>query len=643
MLDALLGSAGTASDAGKAEGGRGRASLRDLKRFLIERTEGNPFFIEESVRTLVELGILVGARGAYLPAAEVSGVRVPATVQAVLAARIDRLPAEEKRLLQTAAVIGKDVPFSLLRAIAVDTQVTASRDRFTEEDLRAGLGHLQAAEFLYEASLFPALEYTFKHALTHEVAYGSLLHERRKTLHARIMAAIETSYPDRIAEHVERLAHHAQRGERWAEALMYGRQAGLKAVARSANREAVVFLEQALAARKHLPETRETQELAVDLRLDLRQALLPLGEFEAIMNHLRQAETIAETLDDQRRLARTLSWLAYSYCFTLGDNEQALKTAERALAIGRALDDLPLQVTGTFYLAYSCWQRGEFRRTIDHLRWVVANLQGPLLHERFGMAGYPAVLARGLLAWSLGDVGEFVEGRQVAEDAIRLADALDQPFSQSVTRTWLGYFHVGHGDLSAAISALEQSRALVERWDLPRLGLFVASLLGVAHAMGGRLMESAPYLEQAAAHLDPTRGGGAETRLLITVCEGFLLAGRHEEAARLTERALDNARKHNERGYEAQALRLLAEIAARRDPLDDRETEARYREAKALAADLAMRPLEARCHLGLGKLYRRVGRVQDANVELSSAVKMLRTMEMTFWLPEAERELGASA
>ena len=256
------------------------------------------------------------------------------------------------------------------------------------------------------------------------------------------------------------------------------------------------------------------------------------------------------------------------------------------------------------------------------------------------MAAYPAVLARGLLAWSLGDVGEFVEGRQVAEDTIRLADMLDQPFSQSVSRTWLGYFYVGQGDLSAAISVLEQCRALVERWDLPRLGLFAASLLGVAHAMGGRLTESISHLEQAAAHLDPTQGGGAETRLLITLCDGFLLAGRHEEAAQLTERTLDHARLHNERGYEAQALRLLADIAARRDPPDAREAEARYREAKALAADLAMRPLEARCHLGLGKLYRRAGRVQDANVELSSAVKMLRTMEMTFWLPEAERELA---
>src|SRR5207237_3249593 len=136
----------------------------------IARTEGNPFFLEESVRTLVETGVLVGERGAYWLAQALSGIRVPATVQAVLAARIDRLPSEEKRLLQTAAVIGTEVPLPLLHAIA----------ELSEAALHRGLAHLQAAEFLYETRLFPAQEYTFKHALTHEVASTSLLLERQR-------------------------------------------------------------------------------------------------------------------------------------------------------------------------------------------------------------------------------------------------------------------------------------------------------------------------------------------------------------------------------------------------------------------------------------------------------------------------------
>ena len=160
-------------------------SLETLKRVLIERTEGNPLFLEETVQTLVETKVLVGDRGAYRITKALEAWQIPATIQAILAARIDRLPPEDKPLLQAASVIGKDVPFTLLQAIA----------DLPEESLRQGLSHLQAAEFLHETSLFPDLEYTFKHALTHEVAYGSLLQDRRRALHARIVQALEALFP----------------------------------------------------------------------------------------------------------------------------------------------------------------------------------------------------------------------------------------------------------------------------------------------------------------------------------------------------------------------------------------------------------------------------------------------------------------
>ena len=244
------------------------SSLAPLTRLLIQRTEGNPFFLEESVRTLVETGALVGEPGAYRMAHALPTMQMPATVQAVLAARIDRLPPEEKRLLQTAAVMGTEVPLTLLQAVM----------ELPEEALRLGLTHLQDAEFLYEASLFPELVYTFKHALTQEVAYGSLLQEQRRTLHARIVEAIEALYADRVVEQVERLAHHALRGEVWDKALAYCRQAGEKAMARSAYREAVGYFEQALGALAHLPETRDTREQAIDLRLALRSCARVTGE-----------------------------------------------------------------------------------------------------------------------------------------------------------------------------------------------------------------------------------------------------------------------------------------------------------------------------------------------------------------------------
>ena len=219
------------------------------------------------MRALVETGVLGGERGAYRLDTALQSLQVPATVQAVLAARIDRLPPEEKRLLQTAAVIGNEVPLPLLQTIA----------ELPEEALHRGLAHLQAAEFLYETRLFPEQEYTFKHALTHEVAYGSLLLERRRVLHARIVEALEALAPERVAEQVERLAHHALRGEVWDKAVTYCQQAGARAHDRAAFREAVASFEQALQALAHLPEDGDTRVLAIELRLALEGPLTRTG------------------------------------------------------------------------------------------------------------------------------------------------------------------------------------------------------------------------------------------------------------------------------------------------------------------------------------------------------------------------------
>ena len=199
------------------------AGLEGLTALLIEQTEGNPFFLEEAVRTLVETGALGGTGGAHHLARPIESIQVPATVETVLAARMDRLPPDARQLIQAASVIGKDVPLVLLRAIA----------DVPEDALRRGLATLQAAEFLYEAGLVPDLEYTFKHALTHEVAYGSLLQDRRRALHRQIVETIERLYPDRLAEHVERLAHHAVRGEPVGEGGQLspaGRRQGLRTV-----------------------------------------------------------------------------------------------------------------------------------------------------------------------------------------------------------------------------------------------------------------------------------------------------------------------------------------------------------------------------------------------------------------------------
>ncbi len=306
-------------------------SLLPLKPLLIERTEGNPFFLEESVRTLIETNFLTGERGYYRLAKPIQSTQVPATVQAVLAARIDRLPPEEKRLLQSAAVVGKDVPFGLLQAIADQS----------EEELRHGLTRLQSAEFLYETSLFPEIEYTFKHALTHEVAYGSVLQERRRALHARIVEAIEKLYSERLTEQVERLAHHASRGELWGKAVDCLHQAGKKAAGHSATREAIVYFEQALDALKHLPEGRQTIEKAIDIRVDLGPALIATKGFAAteVEENYTRARELCEQFGETPQLFPVLWGLARMH-----DNRGELRVGRQ---LGEQLLTLAQRVTGT--------------------------------------------------------------------------------------------------------------------------------------------------------------------------------------------------------------------------------------------------------------------------------------------------------
>jgi class 3 adenylate cyclase/tetratricopeptide (TPR) repeat protein len=601
-------------------------SLAPLTQLLIARTEGNPFFLEESVHTLVETGALVGAPGAYRLAQALPTIQVPATVQAVLAARIDRLPPEEKQLLQTAAVVGTEVPLPLLYAIA----------EMPEEVLHRSLAALQAAEFLYETHLFPEHAYTFKHALTHEVAYSSLLQERRRALHARIVDAIERLSADHLPEQVDQLAHHARRGEVWDKAVAYCQQAGAKAFARSALREAVAYFEQALAAVRQLPERRETLEQAIDLRLDLRNALIVLGEFGAMFEHLREAETLATTLGDQRRLGWVSAYMA-NCLHHRGDYERALAHGQHALAT--ASGDFALQVMATFFVGLIHRTLTNYGQAVHYYRKTVDLLVGELLYERFGEAGLPSVSSRAWLVWCLAELGEFTEGRARGVEAVRIAETVAQPFTLSHAYLGVGGLHLRQGDLPQAIAVLERGLAVCQSGDIQLLLPWTASALGSAYALSGRLAEALPLLEQAVERAAARQQRAYATLLVAHLGEACLLAGRLEDAGQLAEQALVGARDMRQRGYEAYALRLRGEIAAQRMPLAV-ESAAAYQQAMALAAELGMRPLQAHCHRGLGMLYAKTGQREQAHAALSTAMHLYRTMEMTFWLPQTEAALA---
>ncbi len=608
------------------------ATLAPLKRLLIEQTEGNPFFLEESVRTLVETQAFTGERGAYRLLKPVEGLEIPATAKAILAARIDRLAPEDKRLLQAASVIGKDVPFALLQAIADEP----------EDRLRQGLGQLQAGEFLYEARLFPDLEYTFKHALTHDVSYQSLLQDRRHDLHRRIMQAIEQLAPDRLTENVERLAHHAFHGEVWDKALTYLRQAGAKAFARSANREAVTYFEQTLSALSRLPETRATIEQAIDLRFELRASLFALMDLEKGFHYIREAEQLARSIDDQHRLAR-VSVVTSHHLLVSGNAQDARSFSQGAHAIAQSLGDLPLQVAANLYCGATCNAVGELRQAKEHLERTLQLLPGTSIRERFGLHGFPAALVGHYLPWTLAELGEFDAAIAHAKDAIEVAESVDHAYSVAVAHWGLAYAYVHRGELDAARRLLERTLALCREWTIPILLQISTGLQGIAIARSGQVAEGIAVLREATESVKQAIGTGTYNTLhVLWLGEAYARGQQYEDATRAAGQALALARQFNHSVVEAWALQLLGETALRSAPNQLARAEDPLRQALALGQKLGMRPLIARCHADLARLHRLSDRGTEADEHVQSATTLYREMGMQYWLAQLEAETPGS-
>ena len=327
LLDALLGA---------------HPELDPIKRELIRATDGNPLFLEESVRKVIEDGLVTGSAGQWRPSGHLPAGFVPRTIQALLAARIDRLQPRFKDILRCAAVIGNDVPQALLETVT----------GLSQQELERGMHELQASEFLYEKTLFPEVEYTFKHSMTREVAYESLVREARKDLHARAARALiglSGNHPD---EHVARIAEHAEQGGLWELAVEYLERAGCKAFGVYANAEATQFFERALKALQNLPQNRANREQAVDIRFELRNALTPLGEIDRILQCLDECEPILDVLGDKSRRARHAEYRC-NHHFLAGEQRHAIELGEAALDLARDCGDPVLEGELLFRLGQS--------------------------------------------------------------------------------------------------------------------------------------------------------------------------------------------------------------------------------------------------------------------------------------------------
>jgi transcriptional regulator with AAA-type ATPase domain/tetratricopeptide (TPR) repeat protein len=568
-------------------------TLRSLKDAIVGRTEGNPFFVEETVRTLVESGTVVGQPGAYVSTARTDAIQVPPTVQAVLAERIDRLSVEDKRLLQAAVVVGDGGSSEILARVA---EVPVS-------SFRAALERLHRAQFLYEAGR-EHQTIAFRHSLVQEVGYASLTATHRRALHQRCLAVLEGAAGAAPEDAVEEAAHHAFHAESWDRASRYARRAAAKAMGRSAYRAAVSALSRALVALDKLPPTRETLAQSIDARIDLRNMLWALSELSQGLEVLQDAVPLAEALGDQRRLARVFAHMS-SNLVVLGDNERAQAAGQQAAALANTLDDVAVRIDCNQLLGMLHHSLGDYHEASRFLEGVIAELAARNRAGRFG--AYYAVHSRTWLAWALMETGDVDRAANLAQEAVAVAEASGEVHNL-VPATWgCGLVEMARGAVDRAIPMLRRAQDIAKSAEMALWSRPTAAVLGRALVLAGRGADGRRYLDFAVQ--------GGENNVAVAqwhtyLAEACLREGQLDVAQSVIDRAIELAERRRERGFLAHAQRVAADVAGRRG--DARRARRLYEDAIALATAQGMAPLRTECERALGDL---TGRLDDPGAD----------------------------
>ena len=617
LLDTLLGS---------------DAELLPIKKRLIEATQGNPLFLEECVRSLIESGVLDQASGHVRLVGSLPADFVPGTIEALLAARIDRLCPEPKELLQCAAVIGNDIKEALLEAVT----------GIAQPELRRAIHDLQVAEFLYEKAPFPEPEYAFKHSMTREVAYASLLREQRTILHARAARSIETLAAGRLDEHVERLADHAERGAIWDKALEYLQRSGLKAYSLYANSEAARFFERALTVLKKLPETPDNLRKAVDLRFELRNALLPSFETDRILHSLDELDPILARLGDKQRSARYAAFRC-NHHFLIGQQRRAIEFGETGVHLARECADRVVLGESLFRVG-QCYQAlGEYRQAILLLEQGLEFNANELRHGPHDLSIIPSVLNRTWLTIALVEHGDFSAGMKHAKRALEIAEGAEHQLSEM-----LGWLSIGHvlsckGEIEGAIGALERGLDLCNRWSFRGWRTRLVSALGLAYARSGRVERGLELAVQAVSDGDKMSLIADKPRLLVRLGQASLIAREIEPALTLGRQAAAIAVAHEAKGDEAWARFLIGRAHWASEPKDPDKSEKQLDIALRLATACEARPLAAFCATTLCEIYTRRGDQVRAKEFDAAAAATYRELGMQPLPPDPTLTRGATA
>jgi class 3 adenylate cyclase/tetratricopeptide (TPR) repeat protein len=600
----------------------GDPTLEPLKRLLIERTEGNPFFLEECVRTLVETKALVGERGTYRVAKMPQSLQIPATAQAILAARIDRLAPEDKRLLQAAAVVGKDVPFTLLQAIAEEP----------EDVLRRGLDNLRAAEFLYESRLFPDLEYTFRHALMQEVAYQSLLAARREVLHAAAGRTLESLYADGLDQAYDRLAYHYSKTDNAHKAVEYLTRFAEKAARMYAHAEAVKALEEALVHSERLP-IEEGDRRRLDLAVRQAESLHFLGRRQEIVHLLLQQQERVERLGDPSLAGQYYFWLGFAHAW-LGHRAEAAETLYRSLEEATRSGDEAIIGRVHRALAVECVYSGRpLDEAVAHGRQAVSLLERTEDHFWLSQALFA-------LSYACYYIGDFDSALEVAARLDAVGEATGSRRARANAAMMAGLSYATRGDCAAGIEACE--RALELSPD-PFETAAVLACLGKAHAEAGELSRAIPLLEQGVQLGDQVRSRQWREWFRTMLGEVYFLGGQMDQAREVARQALDVCADVSFSLGIAWSHQVIGRIAqAEGSPA---EAERHLTEALQAFVSIRARFEIGRTHLFLASLAHAQGKREAVATHLKEAHSLFEALGVPKYVDRTEqlaKEFGAS-
>jgi class 3 adenylate cyclase/predicted ATPase/DNA-binding IscR family transcriptional regulator/ribosomal protein L40E len=587
----------------------GDPSLAALGERIRERTGGNPFFIEEVVQALAETGTLEGAKGAYRLVRPAAEVRLPATVHAVLAARIDRLAEREKQVLETAAVVGREFTEPVLRRVV----------ELSEIDLAASLQKLANAEFVYEEVLYPQAQYTFKHALTQEVAYNSLLNERRLTLHERVAKAIEEIFTGRLEEHLSELAHHYCHSRNTKKAIEYSQFAGERAVQLSANAEAISHLTAALKLLETLPDTPERAQQELTLQVALGAPLLATQGWAAP----ERGEAYARARDLCRKIGEApelfpVLFGLWSFCLSRGDLGTARELAEQLLSLAESARDPDLLVEGHFACGATLYWAGDFAAARDQLEQGI-HLYDPQAHgsHAFVYGQEPGAFSTTRLASVLWLLGYPDRALAKSNRAVALARDRAHPFSLVAALQGAAMVHQlcretelaeRHADAVIALSA-ERGLSYYLWWAL--------IVRGWAVTQQERAAEGIAEIREGLAAV---RAGEAELALpwvLALLAEALRNESRAEEALNVLTEALAVSSKNGVQLYDAEIYRLKGELLASSGAEDRSEAESCFRRAIEIARRQQAKSWELRAVMSLARLLHHQGKKEEARQMLA--------------------------